>query len=93
LRNALEHGQVSRATISVTSEEGGLTLAIRDNGKGMDARTASAGSGLSIMHHRADLIGATFRIESEEGRGTSVICSLPHRAKAPPSASRAAATS
>jgi len=57
------------------SEE--VTLSVRDDGKGFNVHaTKSSGSGLAIMHHRADVIGATLGIESQEGLGTSVICCL-----------------
>ena len=77
LRNALEHGGVSRITMGLKRDDRGLTLSVRDDGKGFNAHaTESSGSGLAIMHHRADVIGATLGIESQEGLGTSVICCL-----------------
>ncbi|MBL7114682.1 MAG: CHASE domain-containing protein [Kiritimatiellae bacterium] len=77
LRNALEHGGVSRIAIALKRDDRGLTLSICDDGKGFDIEsTKSPGAGLAIMQHRADLIGATFDIESQKGQGTSIMCCL-----------------
>ncbi len=78
LRNALEHGDVSRATISLSCDGSHLEMAIRDDGRGLgEKESISSGSGRSIMNHRADLIGATLEVETREGEGTSIVCRLP----------------
>ena len=77
LRNALEHGQSSRVMISLRHGKRGPVLTIRDDGKGLpDEGKMSHGAGLSIMHHRAELIGAGLDISSPHGEGTSVVCCL-----------------
>ena len=43
------------------------------------SRTTGVGLGLSIVRGIADLHGGTARIQSEPGRGTTVIIELPHR--------------
>lgn len=78
LRNALEHGDVSKATIELKKDASGLQLKIRDNGKGLEnGGTSSHGSGLSIMKHRAELIGGTLDIASPAGEGVTVTCHVP----------------
>jgi signal transduction histidine kinase/sensor domain CHASE-containing protein len=78
LRNALEHGEVACVTISLRCDDGAVVLTIHDDGKGFDTDPArSAGAGLSTMHHRAELINATFAIESSSGQGTTISCRLP----------------
>lgn len=85
LRNSLEHGQGAATTISLSRAGEGLTLAIRDDGKGFsEGASTSSGSGFSSMRNRAELIGATLSIESPEGQGTSVICHLQHNDIRPP---------
>ena len=78
LRNALEHGKVTRTTISLSRDEHNLKLAIYDDGTGfeVDAPTSN-GAGLFSMRHRAELIGARLEIQSPEGGGTSVTCYIP----------------
>ena len=86
LRNALEHGQVSRATLSLVGSDKGVTLTCRDDGHGFNtAPSTSAGAGLASMRYRAELIGATFDIDSKPGIGTSARCFLPHGAPPPDS--------
>ena len=78
LRNALEHGQSTTVAIRLEQDARGLTLSVEDDGRGM-VGTSAKGSGLgqSIMHHRAELIGANLRVESVAGEGTKVVCHLP----------------
>jgi signal transduction histidine kinase len=47
-------------------------LLIRDNGKGFDITQETVGNGLKNMKNRAMEMGATFLIESEPGRGTTI---------------------
>ncbi len=63
----------------------GWRLTVRDTGTGLfaDSRSERSGMGLDIMRHRAGLIGATFRIDSEAGKGTTVTCLVPRR-RSPP---------
>ncbi len=73
-------------------EEGVVTVSVRDNGCGMDAKVAAnalnpffttkavgegTGLGLSIAHEIVDGIGGSLDIQSEEGRGTAVLVRLP----------------
>ncbi|CAG0998623.1 partial Sensor-type histidine kinase PrrB, partial [Anaerolineae bacterium] len=54
-------------------------LEIRDNGRGFNLqKTASQpGLGLRNIQQRARLHGGTVRIESEPGKGTLIVLSLP----------------
>ena len=44
---------------------------------GPGAGSSTLGLGLHLMQYRADLIGASLTIESSEGMGTTVTCTLP----------------
>jgi signal transduction histidine kinase len=59
--------------------DGGLLLAVRDNGVGFDPTVPGSGRhlGLASMRERVTLANGTFDIESAPGRGTSVIAWLP----------------
>jgi signal transduction histidine kinase len=53
-----------------------VLLVIEDNGVGFDPGEASVkgqGFGLLGMQERAALVGATLQIESETGRGTTIL--------------------
>lgn len=75
VRNALEHADVHTLYISLHHTDCGLVLSIKDDGQGFDmSKNKSPGSGLRIMRHRAELIGADFRMESKPGHGTTILC-------------------
>ena len=58
---------------------------IEDDGIGFDAATAGAphGFGLLGMQERAALVGATLEIESQRGKGTTVLLRMAADAVAP----------
>ena len=74
-RNAVRHGRTKRITISLAVDES-VRLAIRDFGIGLHEPTAR-GLGLSIMAHRAEIIGGRFSIAPHASGGTLVTCELP----------------
>lgn len=78
VRNAVRHGRASQITLGLTCDDGHLRLWIRDNGKGIAGDPGHlTGMGLRIMRHRASVVHAGLAIESAEGRGTLVVCTLP----------------
>ncbi|WP_251954786.1 chemotaxis protein CheB [Salinibacter ruber] len=75
--NAREHANPERITIGLREEGSGLVLSIRDDGRGWDGETPEEeGLGLHLMRYRANLIGATLRLTSDDGE-TVVECRLP----------------
>jgi signal transduction histidine kinase len=81
LSNALRHGRASRITIRLHASGGegsGVMLEVVDNGRGFDpVQRMGTGRGLVNLTTRAREIGATLRIDSEEGRGATVRLHLP----------------
>jgi len=88
--NAIRHGHASRVTVSLRRVGGGVVLGISDDGVGFDVRpdptgraaaraagTEGAHFGLSSIAERCALVGASLRIESMPGHGTTVIVDLP----------------
>jgi PAS domain S-box-containing protein len=75
--NSVKHGKASRVRILFKATPEGGELTIQDNGFGLSAQAQLApGMGLRIMRYRADIIGATFAIESRPGT-TTVRCAFP----------------
>jgi two-component system CheB/CheR fusion protein len=84
VRNAVEHGRASG--VMITLENGDrIVLTVRDNGVGM--QRGVEGDGLRIMGYRARHIGGSINLDSIEGEGTVVTCTVPRT----PSGARAAA--
>lgn len=75
IRNAIHHGRTKRVVIALVRENG-LELAVRDFGNGF-REPRGQGLGLSIMAHRAEIIGASFAIAAHPAGGTVVTCRLP----------------
>jgi signal transduction histidine kinase len=88
--NAIRHGHAGRVTVSLRRVGDDVVLGISDDGVGFDVRqaptdraaaradgTEGAHFGLSSIAERCALLGASLRIESMPGRGTTVIVELP----------------
>jgi signal transduction histidine kinase len=55
-----------------------MEIRIEDDGVGFDPESAlSENRGLSGMRERAQLVGGTFQVESERGKGTMIQIQLP----------------
>jgi signal transduction histidine kinase len=73
LNNIAKHARASQAKLSLHNESGQVRLRISDDGLGFEPDAAQAHQlGLEIMRERAQVIGATLRIESQPGHGTQV---------------------
>lgn len=77
LTNAVKHSCASLVTLSARQTSRGLILTVSDNGIGFDTASKCSGFGLTCMNERAELLGASLRISSRAGRGTSVRLSIP----------------
>ncbi len=82
--NAVKHGQAARVEIHLARQNGNIVLTIRDNGIGIPESPAKGtGMGLLTMHHRAQMMGGTLKIEPRSSGGTQVTCSVPAPATTP----------
>ena len=76
IRNIRKHASASVARIRLFQEDGFLVLMIEDDGIGFDIWQTGMWRqphfGLRTMGERAELIGATFKVESAPGQGTRV---------------------
>jgi signal transduction histidine kinase len=82
LRNTVRHAEASAAIVSLALKDGGLLLAIRDNGIGfdVDARQSRHSLGRAGMGERVRLLGGDFGIKSTFGQGTTVSAWVPLKA-------------
>jgi signal transduction histidine kinase len=80
INNVLRHAEASELTVQLTKHEQQIILMAEDNGKGMDRaflQKKEEGIGLSNIRNRAELLGGSLSIDSQLGRGTTVIVELP----------------
>ena len=79
VNNALKHSGCRNLFIRLSSSDSGLELAIKDDGRGIEAAPErSPGMGLHIMDYRARSIGGSLRILGDS-TGTVVTCRIPHK--------------
>ncbi len=75
--NALRHSGAKRIEIAVDFSADRSTLAITDDGYGIDAnRRRPVGLGLQTIAYRAEVIGATLEVSSTGPHGTRVLCTF-----------------
>ncbi|MBN2148989.1 MAG: GAF domain-containing sensor histidine kinase [Anaerolineales bacterium] len=81
LANVTKHAQAQHANVELWTAPGRVLLEISDDGQGFDLRKMSVtlGHGLSNMHTRARKVGGDLEINSEPGKGTSVLAWVPTR--------------
>jgi PAS domain S-box-containing protein len=79
LRNAVRHSGARRFTVSFQGTPDGFSLTVCDAGRGFDAEAASheAGLGLTSMRERLKLVAGELLVESQPGRGTTIVARVP----------------
>jgi two-component system sensor histidine kinase UhpB len=77
LTNAVRHAEADTATLSLASDEHGVTLSVEDDGRGMPRDVPTDASGIAGMRERALLVGGRLSIEPRPGGGTRVRLNLP----------------
>lgn len=71
VHNAAKHSNATTIRMHCGKRDDYNILEITDNGCGFDVSVVN-GMGLKIMYHRANVIGASLRIHSQKGEGTSI---------------------
>ena len=79
LSNVIRHAGARAASVDLQPMDGGLLLAVRDDGVGFNGEDPGKrrSLGLLSMEERVRLQNGTLDIESAPGRGTSIVAWLP----------------
>lgn len=79
LANVAKHARAKRVDVSLGAFDAGIELRVADDGVGFDAAALEPAPrwGLRTMRERAEAVGATLRVESRPGSGTSVVVRVP----------------
>jgi signal transduction histidine kinase len=77
LANVAKYARASVADVTVEHDDGGLRVAVTDDGVG--GATPSGGSGLRGLSDRVAALGGELDLASPSGRGTTVRASIPIR--------------
>jgi signal transduction histidine kinase len=78
LNNVVRHSAATEVRLKIEVEQGGLRLAIADNGRGLPPKGHDeAMDGLANMRERVEKLGGRFEMASQAGRGTTLSFYLP----------------
>jgi signal transduction histidine kinase len=83
LTNIAKHAEATRVDVSLRTDDGRITMAIADNGKGMEsegsrnAAIKKSSIGLFSIRERMKHIGGSFEIQSSPGHGATMILTAP----------------
>jgi signal transduction histidine kinase len=85
LNNVVKHAHTSRAEVRLLIEDHSVVLEIEDQGIGFDPSQLQGDRveqglsklGLTSMRERVELLGGTFVVESEPGKGTRIRVQVP----------------
>jgi signal transduction histidine kinase len=88
LNNVAKHARARRVGGLLHYHSGQVSVVVEDDGIGFDPQKAldvrNNQLGLLGMRERATLLGGTLEVESELGRGTTVVAHLPAGARSVP---------
>lgn len=79
LRNVVRHSGASSVDVAVAPKDGGLQLAVSDNGTGFDPgrRAERPSLGLASIRERVNLLKGQVDIDSTHGHGTTLLAWVP----------------
>ncbi len=77
LANVRKHAGAESAVIELAADDSIVTLTVRDDGSGFDAKSPTPGFGLGGMRDRLALVGGALTISSAPGAGTELTATLP----------------
>ncbi|MFC1941777.1 HAMP domain-containing protein [Chloroflexota bacterium] len=83
LTNIVKHAEASQVNVELSFNASNAIMRVEDNGKGFDSKSLLNGAnlrqsvGVYSMSERAMLLGGTFKIESEVGKGTFIYVEIP----------------
>jgi signal transduction histidine kinase len=75
LTNVTKYAHASHASVTVSREDGQVTVEVSDDGVG--GADPATGSGLRGLFDRVSALGGSLEVDSEPGRGTTVRAAIP----------------
>ena len=75
--NSVKYSEAESLKVTLDYQDTQLIITAKDNGKGFDIDSAKKGSGLINMKSRAELIHATFSLESQPNEGVILTINYP----------------
>src|SRR5215207_4067275 len=81
LGNAARHSQASLVRILLDLGEDRVRVSVEDNGRGFDSDSIEQSNslGLKLIRERAEMLGGSFEVDSNIGKGTRISFAVPAR--------------
>jgi nitrate/nitrite-specific signal transduction histidine kinase len=76
INNIVKHAQASKTNVIIWNEKNQVFIQIEDNGIGFDTNENFEGNGLQNFEQRAEECDMKIKIDSEIGKGTSILLSI-----------------
>lgn len=74
INNAIKHSEANLIQVNARFSENAMAISLRDNGKGFNMEEkAFTGLGLKNLESRSQMAGASFKMKSVPGKGTTAI--------------------
>ncbi len=78
VQNAIKHGTPENLSLQLTKHPHLVNIIIEDDGSGFDMKSVNTdGFGFKNLRSQTDLVNGHLQIDSQPGRGTSVIINIP----------------
>lgn len=77
LQNIVKYALASRVNVNIWKKTDLLFISVTDDGIGFDKKVANKGFGLENMKGRAKELGGKLKIQSETGKGTTLVIAVP----------------
>ncbi len=77
INNVLKHAEAKHVSLQIGQRDKKIILMIEDDGKGFYINAHKDGYGLQNLEARAKLLQGTMTIDSQTGKGTSVLIEIP----------------
>ncbi|MEI7981541.1 MAG: HAMP domain-containing protein, partial [Bacteroidota bacterium] len=77
IQNIIKHARAGTISMQLNETRESILLILGDDGIGFNPAQTVMGNGLANMKERAALLGGTFSIESDPGKGTTIRVKIP----------------
>jgi len=74
----LKHAEAKQVSLQIGQRDEKIILMMEDDGKGFDVSAHKDGYGLNNLDARTKLMQGTMTIDSQPGKGTSVLIEVPY---------------
>lgn len=75
INNAIKHSSCKKIILEALYKDHTIEIMLKDDGIGFDSKLVNYGNGIRNMKNRADRLKGSLKVNSEKGKGTSIIFS------------------